>query len=337
MMKKSIFFVLRGCVLASLAVVSAANATQTVQPVKDTAGTAFGAGANATSWATSAGLGTVVTVIGRYTTDNAGGSESGLGLKVKYDETKFAANSVSVTALSTKCMIAAPQLQPAGANSLAVLGWIDTATRTPAGSVGWPYAADPASPNGCLNPNTPANDTTATASGAVNLFRFQGTLLSSLAVGTTTDVVITADGNYSYAATSPALAGMADQKVTITAAPAPACNLDVDASGSVLPFGDGIMILRHMLGLSGTALNAGVTGTPDPLAVANRITAMGLALDVDGDGSVLPFRDGILLIRMMLGLTGTALTAGVPTTAPRNSAAAYVGYVNSTCGTNYQP
>lgn len=220
MVKKSMSNTQCVCLLASLVVAFAANATQTVQPVKDGAGTAFGGGG--TAWTGTAGLGTLVTVIGRYTTDVSGGNESGLGLKVVYDEAKF--TGVTVTALSTKCMIAPPQIQPGGTSTKAVLGWIDTATRNPSGVVGWPYLADPATASGppatspCLNPNTPANDVTATGAGAVNLFQFQGTLASSVGVGGTATVGFVSDGNFSYAGGAP---GMADQLLTITAAAAP--------------------------------------------------------------------------------------------------------------------
>lgn len=344
MMKKSISFVLRSAVLGSLSLAFTASAMQTVVPVKDTTGTAFGG--SGTAWTTSAGVGTVVTVVGRYTTDTAGGNESGLGLKVKYDETKFTPGSVSVTALSTKCMIAPPQLQPAGAASQAVLGWIDTAARNPAGSVGWPYLADPATASGppatspCLSPNTPANDTSATAAGAVNLFRFQATLLPGLTVGTTTDVTITADGNFSYAGTVP---GMSDQKVTITAAAAPLCSLDVDGNGSVTAFRDGILIIRHLLGLTSTALVSGLTPAPDPAVVANNINNILSSIDVNGNlptAGTTPFVDGILLIRMMLGLNGTALTSGITLTtanSTRTTPAALINYVNATCNTTFTP
>lgn len=269
-MKQSIYFVLRGCVLASLTASFAASATQTVQPVKDVAGTAFGGGG--TAWTGSAGLGTVVTIIGRYTTDAAGGNESGLGLKVNYDETKF--TGVTVTALSTKCMIAPPQIQPGGATSKAVLGWIDTAARNPAGGVGWPYLADPASAppttSPCLNPNTPLNDTTATATGAVNLFQFQGTLANSVGVGNTAVVSIVSDGNYSYASGTPA---MANQTVTITAAPAPSIALTSVATTRV-----------H---------NDGTTSVSAPLAhTAIGASAAGIAALANGSGITVEPRGG---------------------------------------------
>jgi hypothetical protein len=216
MMKKTSLFVLRATALASMAVALSAHALQTVTPVKDAGGTAFAGGTtagNLTSWTTTAGLGTTVTVIGRYS-DGSSGNEAGLGLKVKYDETKL--TGVTVTALNTKCMIAPPQVQPAGATSQAVMGWIETSKRA-GGAVGWPALADLASPDGCLSPNTPANETGA-ASPTLNLFQFTGTLAPSVGLGGTADILITADGNFSYAGAGP---GMNDQKITVTAAAAP--------------------------------------------------------------------------------------------------------------------
>ena len=129
-MKNSIYSVLRTCALACLAASFAASATQVVQPVKDASGTAFSGTVGGTAWTGNAAVGSVVTIVGRYTTDG-GLNESGLGLKILYDETKF--TGVTVSALSTKCMIAAPQIQtPTTGSSKAVLGWLDTAVRSTA-------------------------------------------------------------------------------------------------------------------------------------------------------------------------------------------------------------
>lgn len=340
MMKKSIHFVLRSCVLASLAAGFAANATQTVQPVKDVAGTAFSG--SGTAWTGTAGLGTVVTVIGRYT---AGANESGLGVKVVYDEAKF--TGVTVTALSTKCMIAPPQIQSGGASTKAVMGWIDTAVRDAAGSVGWPYLADPATSAGppptspCLSPNTPANDTFALATGSVNLFQFQGTLAASVGVGGTATVGFVSDGNVSYAGGSP---GMFDQLLTITAAPAPSCNLDVDASGGAPTAGvDGILIKRALNAFL-PAANI-IIGVTFPVAatrtvgsdIRTYVTGLGNILDVDGNGAATPVAgvDGVLIQRALNTFIQTAaITTGVTTTA---TGAQVRAYLNANCGTTLPP
>ncbi len=304
MMKKSISLALRGAVLVALAAAFTANATQTVQPVKDTAGTAFSG--NSALWTASVPVGTVVTVIGRYSTNNTGGSESGLGLKVKYDETKFTAGSVTVTALNTKCMIAPPQVQSAGAASQAVLGWIDTAIRTPAGTVGWPYLADPSAPNGCLSPNTPANDTTVTAD-PVNLFRFQATLAPGVTVASTTDITITADGNYSYA--GPATPGMADQLVRITAAPAPTIGL---------------------LSVATTRIhNDGTTTVTAPLAhTATGASAAGIAAAAAGAGITVEPRGGtahtVVMTFNSAPTAGTATVVSCIVPDPVNPAPAFL-------------
>ncbi len=341
MLKKSMNFILRATVatglVASLSALSA-HALQIVQPVKDTAGTPFTVGANATSWTGTAGLGTVVTVIGRYSTSPANANESGLGLKIRYDESKF--TGVTVTALNTKCMLAPPQVQSAGAASQAVVGWIDTALRNPSGGIGWPYLADPTVAAGppvtapCLSPNSPTNDTTATAAGAVNLFQFQGTLAPGVGLGGTADITITADGQYSLSSTTP---GMQDQKVTITAAAAPTCNLDADGNGSLDGFTDGVLILRYLLGIGNATLLNGVTATPPrntAQAVRDYLVTQNLAVvsPTTADG----FVDGVVILRLMLGignatlLNGVTLPAGAPTTA-----AAVRAQVNARCGTTF--
>jgi hypothetical protein len=270
MMKKSFLFASRAAALSTLAVALTASALQTVVPVKDATGTAYtGSG---TVWSGSAGLGTVVTVIGRYSTDNPTANESGLGLKVIYDEAKF--TGVTVTPLITNCMIAPPQIQAGGAATKAVLGWIDTAVRNPAGFVGWPYLADPAvstvipvtSP--CLNPNTPANGTGTNGPGAVNLFQFQGTLAPALGVGGTATVQFVSEGNFSYATTT--TPGMADQTLTITAAAAP--TIALASASTVRTHNDGTTSITVPVphtaigtaaaGVAAAAAGAGITVEP---------------------------------------------------------------------------
>ena len=62
-------------------------------------------------------------------------------------------------------------------------------------------------------------------------------------------------------------------------------------------------------------------------------------LDVDGNGSIDPLTDGLMIVRAMLGFTGTAVTNGVtgggtPTRATWNL---IQPYLNTYCGTNFLP
>ena len=90
--------------------------------------------------------------------------------------------------------------------------------------------------------------------------------------------------------------------------------LDVDANGVVDAFTDGILITRYMLGATGTSLtlNGSAVGSGctrcTPEAIQVYLASLGLVLDVDGNGIVDAFTDGILITRYMLGATGTSLT-----------------------------
>jgi len=202
-------------------VASTAMATQTVTPY-----TAATGGSAITAATVPAG--TVFTFFGRYEVlAGSTGNESGLGLKVKYDLTKF--SNVAVDQVYTKCMIAAPDKQETvPATSQIVFGWIDTSIRrtatVPNGVVGWPATADPAAPgaaDGCLNPGSIVVDQAGVAP-PVSLFRVQMTTLPGFTSGTTT-VNLVSDGNYSYAGTTP---GFTDKSIVLTGAAAPTIALN---------------------------------------------------------------------------------------------------------------
>jgi len=64
----------------------------------------------------------------------------------------------------------------------------------------------------------------------------------------------------------------------------------------------------------------------------------GCSLDIDGNGTKDPLTDGLLLLRAMLGATGSAVTTGA--TAPnasRNTWALIQPWLNGTCGGNFAP
>ena len=121
------------------------------------------------------------------------------------------------------------------------------------------------------------------------------------------------------------------------------CNLDADGDG-ILDATDAQLLLRRLLGFSGTALagstpfRSSATRTTGTL-IANFVDAQktpvsgAVPFDFDGDGLVLPTTDGLLLLRAALGLTGNAVVAGA--TAPgalRQSWADVRGYLNGSCG-----
>ena len=93
--------------------------------------------------------------------------------------------------------------------------------------------------------------------------------------------------------------------------------LNVDGSDAATRYGaatDGVLILRYLLGFRGAELTNGALGgspTRDAAQIATYLGGLGTQLDVDGDGQVHAFTDGLLILRRMLGLSGPALTAGV--------------------------
>ena len=115
----------------------------------------------------------------------------------------------------------------------------------------------------------------------------------------------------------------------------PACTLNVDGNGFVDAATDGALIVRYLLGFRGSALTTGALGgSPARTGATLEAWIAGLDLDADGDGG--PARaatDGVLLLRAMLGLTGSALTQGV-TNAPSatRNAAQIVTWIQQTHG-----
>ncbi len=81
--------------------------------------------------------------------------------------------------------------------------------------------------------------------------------------------------------------------------------------------------------IQGTVAVLGPSNTPPPCA-----------LDVDGNGVVDALTDGLIILRAMFGLTGTAVTSGAVGTSPvatRLSWAQLQSYLNGNCGTGFAP
>ncbi len=90
---------------------------------------------------------------------------------------------------------------------------------------------------------------------------------------------------------------------------------------------------------TGSATLVGLIGTGaliDGLAIAPGLPT---CLDLDGDGLALPLTDGLMLLRALLGLTGTAVTGGaLPTpTPPRSTWSDIRAHMNANCGMRFGP
>jgi hypothetical protein len=94
------------------------------------------------------------------------------------------------------------------------------------------------------------------------------------------------------------------------------CPLDVDGDGRLDALTDGLLILRHLSGRSGTALTDGALGrkpwrdTAAEIAALLNSAACVRGLDLDGDGVREPQTDGRLVLRYLFGFRGAALVEG---------------------------
>jgi hypothetical protein len=92
--------------------------------------------------------------------------------------------------------------------------------------------------------------------------------------------------------------------------------LDVDAStsGAYDALTDGLLVMRYLLGIRGTALtNNALSSTAlrtNPAAIAAYLDSIRASLDVDSNGVVDAATDGTLILRYMFGTRGAALVNG---------------------------
>jgi len=95
----------------------------------------------------------------------------------------------------------------------------------------------------------------------------------------------------------------------------PSGSLDIDGNGQYDALTDGLLLLRGMFGLDGSAL---VTGTiasnaayTESVDIEARIATLGDLADIDGNGQIDALTDGLLTLRYLFGLEGDTLIAGV--------------------------
>ena len=121
-----------------------------------------------------------------------------------------------------------------------------------------------------------------------------------------------------------------------------ACNLDVDNNGLIEPATDGVAILRRMLGANSAGFS-GLSGTcaanTTSAAIFNATTSN---YNATGGSVTRPGTDGLVILRAMQGLTGTAVTNGLGLAFESGAtnttwSTIRTNFLNSTCGANFLP
>ena len=124
----------------------------------------------------------------------------------------------------------------------------------------------------------------------------------------------------------------------------PSCSCDV--SGAYLARPDTIatnqfVCVRHTSSAAPnrvTYTNLHVGGAMATFNVSTGSPLGNCSLDVDGNNSIGALTDGLIILRAMFGLTGTAVTnAAVGSGATRQTWAAIQPYLNGNCGTSFAP
>jgi hypothetical protein len=91
--------------------------------------------------------------------------------------------------------------------------------------------------------------------------------------------------------------------------------LDIDQSGTIAPLTDGLLLLRHRFGFTGSSLVNGAVDVAnctrcDALDIDVFIDANEGVFDIDGDGASEALTDGLLVLRYLFGFRGTTLVGG---------------------------
>jgi uncharacterized repeat protein (TIGR01451 family) len=140
------------------------------------------------------------------------------------------------------------------------------------------------------------------------------------------------DGNVSHNATLTAGAGAITGPTASGTTGITHSRLDVDKNAAYAAATDAMMVLRHLFGYKGAAVVANAIGAnakrdTAPL-VAEYLDYLHPQLDIDGDGSVNALTDGLLIVRYLLNLRGTALISqAVAPGATRSSIIAIETYL----------
>jgi CSLREA domain-containing protein len=189
---------------------------------------------------------------------------------------------------------------------------------------------DPAPPQEAVSIKFAGTGTGSTTSATAGL-SCAANCATTVANGTSVTVTPVTGGGSVFTGWLGACTGTGNCAVTVTgtteliATFAPAgtvATLDIDASNPATKYDaatDGVMVLRAMFGITGTAISTG-TGSRSAADIATYLINIYPKLDANGDGKVQPLIDGLLVVRYLLGLRGSALIAGVPLTPLRPNA-----------------
>lgn len=110
-------------------------------------------------------------------------------------------------------------------------------------------------------------------------------------------------------------------------------NWDLDGNGAADALTDGLLLLRHAFGLTGSTLTDDAISADSPLSpdeVELKVEDVYEIADIDSNGSVDALTDGLMLLRYLFGLTGNSITEGaVANNATRTDAADIETYIQS--------
>ena len=150
-----------------------------------------------------------------------------------------------------------------------------------------------------------------TDAGATAVDNIDGVITSSIVVVSTVDVNTV--GTYTVTYNVSDAAGNAAVQVLRTVEVGGI--IDVDGNGQYDALTDGLLVLRSMFGLDGSALISGTVASnaifTSAIDIEAQIENLGMLVDIDGNGQIDALTDGLLMLRYLFGLEGDVLIAGV--------------------------
>jgi alpha-tubulin suppressor-like RCC1 family protein len=227
-------------------------------------------------------------------------------------DANFEAATSSTLLQAVNALPGAPQLVVATAAAPSQIGQVSVAFAAPASNGGSAILSYTAT----CSRLAPAALLPVSASGTASPI-----VVTPLTLGVAVNCVVTATNGVG---TGPASAA------SNTATPVVPLNVDASTATVYDAATDGVMIVRALLGLTGAAISNGARGTTatrDAAQIATYLAALRPQLDIDGNGQIDALTDGLLIVRYMLNLRGTALTAGAVGPMPGRTLAEIEAYL----------